>query len=250
MRIEIDIHCYYYQKRLCWMLSSILQQQGDIPDLVIDISHTENDGKPTTSDVCRFFSLKGLNIRETIVSDEEVPNRAIARNRQVARACQDRDSDWLLFSDSDMVYDSMFFCDLAEKIQGKENGSKLLSADRVSLKRHICLDYFEKDESSYPCEIKNVAHMVSSWKVFYVGGGEKAAGYFQLASLQMLTDICGNKYSNDNKDNFSKCITDRKFRHLFEGLEQIDTLPQYHINHNRERWHKNQGEVGCGREQR
>ena len=250
MQIEIDIHCYYYQIRLCWMLSSILQQQGDKPDIVINISHAENDGTPTTAEVCRFFASKGLNIRETIVSQEEVPNRAIARNMQVNRACREKDVDWLLFSDSDMVYDPMFFCDLAEKIRDRENSINVFGADRTSLKRPYCMDYFaNKDLNCYPCVIKNVAYSVSSWKVFYVGGGDKAAGYFQLASLQMLTGICNGKYSKENKDNFSKCITDRKFRNMFEGIEKIDVLPQYHINHDRERWHRNQS-IEEDREQR
>jgi len=79
--IEICIHCFRYQRRLTWMLSSLLQQQGDVPNLTVNISHTDDDGTPTTAEVCKFFRDKGLNIVETVVTKEEVSNRALARNR-------------------------------------------------------------------------------------------------------------------------------------------------------------------------
>jgi len=82
--IEICIHTFHYQRRLCWMLSSILQQEGNVPNIIVSISHTDNDGDPTTAEVCEFFRKQGLNIKEQIVSQDQVKNRAIGRNLQVA----------------------------------------------------------------------------------------------------------------------------------------------------------------------
>jgi len=249
MTIEIDIHCYYYQVRLCWMLSSILQQQGDCPDLVINISHAENDGKPTTRDVCGFFRDRGLNIIETIVLQEQVSNRAIARNIQVDRACLEKDVDWMFFTDCDMIYDPMFFADLRQNIRPFAEDLRVISADRTSLKRHYCNNYLTDNPMEYPCVIEKVAHKVSKWNVFYVGGGEKAAGYMQLASIFAIEKMCGSKYSVESKDNYSKCITDRRFRKVFEGINKIKTLPQYHLNHDRNRWHHGDEDL-AGKEQR
>ena len=95
MLLEIAIHCYNYQHRLCWMLSSLLQQKGDIPNIVVNVSFALNNGDPSTEEVCKFFKEKGLNIIETIVPEEKAHNRAVARNLQVAST----KSDFMLFAD-------------------------------------------------------------------------------------------------------------------------------------------------------
>lgn len=140
--IEICIHCFRYQKRLTWMLSSILQQKGDIPNIIVNISHTDDDGNPTTEQVCKFFSDKGLNIVETKVTREEVSNRALARNKQATATT----ADWILFADSDMVYSEYFFDDLQKRLKTIYKDIELvMGADRHSLNDQFCIKYFEED---------------------------------------------------------------------------------------------------------
>ena len=64
LTIEIAIQCYNFQQRLIWMLSSILQQIGDQPNLIISIAYLPNNGNPTTESIINFFKKQ----KEGIVS--------------------------------------------------------------------------------------------------------------------------------------------------------------------------------------
>jgi hypothetical protein len=227
--IEICIHTYMYQRRLCWMLSSILQQTGDVPNILINISHTENDGNPTTAEVCSFFRDKGLNIKETIVPKENIGNRSLARTKQL----EETQSDFILFADSDMVYATDFFGDLGKQLETNlANEPKCMGADRVSLDIPFCVEYFNKDESKYPMAIENVADIVDKWKIYYVRGRHKAAGYFQLANVKLLKDR-NVSYGMAKKDGLRRYGADRYFRVNMGGICPIETKKQYHLNHSR-----------------
>ena len=82
MDLEIAINCHNYQHRLCWMLSSILQQDGNIPNILVNISYTPNNGSPTTENVCAFFRDAGLDIKETVLDMDQIKNRSYARQVQ------------------------------------------------------------------------------------------------------------------------------------------------------------------------
>jgi len=211
------------------MLSSILQQEGDIPEITVSISHTDNDGTPTTKEVCDFFRGKGLNIEEIILTEEEVKNRAIARNKQV-KECK---SDWILFADSDMVYDKDFFADLKLQLSTNlKDEKRCMGADRISLDIPFCLEYFKNDTRIYPCVIENVADVVSKWPVKWIRGKGTAPGNFQLASIQAINEK-GGKYSWKQKDLWRRTKADRMFR-VIMGRIGINVKKQYHLNHDRD----------------
>lgn len=221
-----------YQRRLCWMLSSILQQKGDIPNIIINISHTEDDGNPTTSEVCDFFRKKGLNINEVLVYKEDVSNRSLARTRQL----EETTSDFILFVDSDMVYATDFFEDLGKQLETNlANEPKCMGADRVSLDIPFCTEYFndDKDKNQYPMVIENVADIVDKWKIYYVKGKNKAAGYFQLANVKLLKER-NISYGLAKKDGLRRYRADRYFRVNLGGICPIETKKQYHLNHSRD----------------
>jgi glycosyltransferase involved in cell wall biosynthesis len=228
--IEICIHCYNYQHRLCWMLSSLLQQKGDVPNLTINISHAPDNGNPTTEEVCDFFKKKGLNIVETIVTDKEVSNRAIARNRQVAQS----KADWILFADSDLVYDPYFFDDLQKQLKTNLRHVELvMGADRHSLNIPFCIKYFEEDKRKYPCIIKDVAKIPEKWPKMWISGRRVAAGYFQLASVEAIKEKAGGKYVRRARDHWRGTRGDRMFRCRMGGRKGINVKPMYHLNHDR-----------------
>lgn len=229
LTIEICIHCFNYQHRLCWMLSSLVQQEGDVPNIIVNISYCEGNGTPTTEKVIEFFRDKGLTIKETVLTEKQMSNRAIARNRQV----EESKAHWILFADSDMVYDPRFFEDLQKQLKGKlAQEKRVMGADRVSLNIPFCIKYFEEDTQKYPAEIPNVFQIVAKWPVKWVTGKKIAAGNFQLANLESIKRR-GNKYSHRKNDYWRGTRSDRQFRCRMGGRRPINVKPQYHLNHDR-----------------
>ena len=230
LSIEICIHTYRYQRRLTFMLSSLLQQKGDVPNLIINISHTDNDGDPTTKAVCDFFREKGLNIVETLVTPEEISNRALARNKQSTATT----ADWILFADSDMVYAEYFFDDLQKRLKTIYKDVQLvMGADRHSLDDQFCIKYFEEDKTIYPCVIEGVAKKCSDFKLKWITGSGTAAGNFQLISGKVLKEKCGGKVTDRPGDFWRRTKGDRALRIRAGGRQAIKTLNQWHLNHDR-----------------
>jgi len=230
MKIEICIHCHNYQHRLCWMLSSLVQQEGDVPEIVVNVSHENNNGDPSTEDVISFFQKEGLNVKSTLVESEMARNRSIARNEQLNLT----DADWIIFADADMVYSSRFFEALAKEVEtdGFKNEEKCIGADRVSLDIPFSVDFFNNDINEYPLLIENVGDVVSKWPVFRTGGKNVAAGYFQLANVKLLRDR-ELEYPLKGRDGFRTYKADRAFRCITGGRVGMDLPPQYHLNHDR-----------------
>jgi len=230
LTIEICIHCYHYQHRLCWMLSSILQQQGSLPNIIINISYAPDNGNPTTEEVCAFFKDKGLNIVSTEMTEEEASNRAIARNKQVAQT----KADWMLFADSDLVYDPCFFDDLQKQLKTNlRHQTKVMGADRHSLDIPFCIKYFEEDQRQYPCVIEDVIKVPAEWPKRSISGRRIAAGYFQLANVKSIMEKGEGKYTGREGDHWRATRSDRAFRCRMGGRVPIEVKPQFHLNHDR-----------------
>lgn len=228
--LEICIHTYRYQKRLCWMLSSILQQKGETPNIIVNVSYTANDGNPTTFEVCDFFKKQGLNIKETPIEADAIHNRSLARVKQM----NETDSDWILFADSDMVYEHFFFDDLRKQLEGDlANETKCIGGDRVSLDIKFCTDYFNQDEKKYPMVIDNVVEIVDKWPIYYVRGKDVAPGYFQLANVKSIRER-NIQYGCARKDGLRRYRADRYFRVNMGGICPIKVKKQYHLNHDRD----------------
>lgn len=239
--IEIAVTCTWFQRRLCWMMSSVLQQDGDVPRIVFSVSYPANNGNPTTEEVCRFFRGKGLTVKEQAYSDMQVIQyRGLARNRQVGEA----DCDWILFADCDMVYDRRFFADLGRQLEGPlRDETKILSARRVSLDKQFSKDFFNKvDQHTYPCMVCSPDDIVSKWPIFQMSANV-GAGYFQLVNTRRLREDHGGVYvdPSDNRDwgwidgkKMQKANSDKQFRHMMGGVTKIQTMPQYHLNHERD----------------
>ena len=220
------------------MLSSVLQQRGDIPKIVFNVAYPKNNGNPATENVCSFFTQHGLTIRETVYADEiAIQRRGLVRNAQIdGTKC-----DYMLFADSDMVYSPHFFEDLGQKLAGElGNETRCISTTRVSLGKEFCIDYFRnQDNHTYPCVIENVADIVSKWPVYRISRS-CGAGYFQLASVKSI-QANGGLYVEPSKcadipehERFHKTRSDKQFRRRIGGTKHIKTLPQYHLNHVRD----------------
>jgi len=232
MKLEICIHCYNYQKRLCWMLSSILQQIGNIPEIVVSISYSPDNGNPTTENIIKLFREKGLNIVDVVLTKEQASNRAIPRSLRMEKT----EADWILFADCDMVYESTFFEELKNKLETDDykNETKVIGADRHSLDEKFCIKYFEEDKREYPCIIENVSKIPIDFPLKWITGKDTCAGYFQLARVQSVRER-NQVYSGRKRDCWRRTKSDREFRVRCGGRVPLLNFSskQYHLNHDR-----------------
>tara|TARA_R110000824_G_scaffold12226_8_gene53689 strand:- start:5245 stop:5910 length:666 start_codon:yes stop_codon:yes gene_type:complete len=213
------------------MLSSILNQKGDIPDIVVSLSYVPGNGNPASEDVIDFFEDKGLNIIRVPLKEEDGKNRAIPRNIRAGET----DADWILFADSDMVYCPEFFADIKKQLETDKfkKETKVIGADRHSLDIEFSLKYFEEDNRVYPCDVSDGSVIASKWPKKWIRGKETAAGYFQLARVERIKER-GGIYSGRKRDVWRRTKSDRQFRCHLGGRVPMNVKPQYHLNHSRE----------------
>ena len=240
--IEIAITCTWFQHRLNWMLSSLLQQIGDVPDLVISIAHPPENGSPTTESICNFFKNEGLDIREIIIPMDEIQYRGLARNEQL-RQCT---CEWILFADTDMVYSPDFFADLGKQLEGHlKKETKCISSRRVSLDKDYCKNYFNSSDpwkNQYPVIVPAPSVICKNWPIFQISANV-GAGYFQLANVANIKENHKGIYVPDDSNpdwgwlegkKMQKAKSDRVFRRMLGGIKKIKTKCQYHLNHERD----------------
>lgn len=239
MNIEISVSCSFFQRRTCWMVSSLLQQVGDVPHITFNVAYPVNNGNPTTEQVCAFFKGKGLDIKETVYPNERaIQFRGLVRNRQLAEST----ADWELFSDSDMVYSPTFFATLKARLEGDlKDETRCISTSRISLGKDYCKDFFNLyDKTVYPAEIPEVSAIVSTWPVFQISRN-CGAGYFQLVNVAAVRRLHGGLYVDPKDcadkaefDDIHKTRSDSQFRSRVGGLKRIELPPQFHLNHERD----------------
>lgn len=237
--IEIAVSCTWFQRRLCWMMSSVLQQDGETPDLTFSVAYPAGNGNPTTESVCSFFRSKGLNVKEQVYPDEQaIQFRGLVRNRQLAEST----AEWILFSDSDMVYSPGFFENLGKQLEGSlKNETRCISASRISLDKEKSKSFFNsEDRTEYPSLIHDPSAIVERWPVFQISKN-CGAGYFQLVNVDAVRKMHGGLYVDPGKcadkaefDDIHKTRSDSQFRRMVGGLRRIELPPQYHLNHERD----------------
>ena len=237
--VTIAVSCTWFQKRLCWMLSSLLRQNdhGNKPEIVFDVAYPINNGNPTTEQVCSFFRNLGLEIIETPYDGMEIIQfRGLVRNRQITQ-CK---TEWILFADTDMVYDQDFFDDLGIQLSKElKDETKVISARRVSLDKEFCKNFFNiEDSMTYPYYVQDPSQICSKWPIYQISRNI-GAGYFQLANMKSVKNHGGiyvdPEHNSDwSWDRMQKASSDRQFRRRMGGIKRIKTKPQYHLNHERD----------------
>lgn len=240
MKIEIVVSCAWYQKRLNWMISSVINQKGDnVPELAFSVAYPPNNGTPTTEEVCKYFkkfNSDKFTLKELCLPMDLIKSRGLVRNMQLEKT----DADWIVFADTDMVYDTFFFDDLAKRLSGDlKDEEKCICASRISLDKEYSKNFFNNGEGSklsYPVLIENPSDKVSTWPVYRITSNI-GAGYFQVANVQMLRTKHKGLYvdpSKGKRDFWTGTKSDRRFRQMLGGICPITTKPQYHLNHERD----------------
>lgn len=249
--ITIAIQCEYFQKRLCCMLSSIYNQNGKNKNfhIVIDIAHSVNNGKPTTEEVIEYFRKLGMDIiSRSYENYDRYQYRGMVRSDQLA-GCN---TDYMLFSDCDMVYNPDLFQYLVDILCNDENYCNydgIMTCGRYSQPNDTIKksNYFVNSLiDNNPLYIENIWD-ISNNGLEKVARRNVGAGYWQLLNM----DLCSHKgyYVKDNRckdrgwsGKGQKARSDRQFRRRIGIQKKMSnwlTFNQIHLNHNRDNMFNN-----------
>ena len=243
MKIEIMIQCYNFQRRLCWMLSSILQQEhGEyFPDIAVNVAAVRGNGEPSVKQVHERLepSLKAYGIQMKVTYYAGINRyqyRGLTRNDQWEQS----DADWALFADTDMVYPPNFFNEAGRLLstEYKDNPHCLVS-QRFSTELAPTEQLVDDTGRwNYPCIIPGVWDRIS-----VLPGNLKTnsgAGYCQIANIPLLRKNFNGLYQNPDarvdwswEKKYQKAKSDMHFRRRL-GRERIPLPVQYHVQHRRD----------------
>lgn len=235
MEIQVAIQCHFFQKRLCWMLSSILQQEPLDGDRVsVSIAHVKGTGDPTVDEVADLFRFRGLDVSLRPYPDtRDFQYRGWTRNEQL-NACE---ADWILFADSDMVYPPDFFPKAFELLRKEPyvNSSKCLFSGRFS----TTLEETDRlvDGLAYPCLVDDAFQRTVDLPGKLMPN--IGAGYCHLVNVPLLKNSSEPYYCPPGKkidnswDRFAKAKSDQHFRRRV-GKLRIPLPVQYHLQHVRD----------------
>jgi hypothetical protein len=238
--IQVCIQTWGFNKRLCWMLSSILQQTKTNPvgpEVTVNLAYIRHTG---VEEVISFFQAQGLKIAKVVFNsyEEGFSYRGLVRNQQL-KACN---SDWVLFADSDMVYPPNFFYNVAGVLEGVYKDSpKCLFLQRYSNEEEASEALVNAEGIVYPCLIEKAYERASKLKLRACRN--VGAGYCQFANMKLLQDNHGGLYQPENLildgpvGTSLKNRSDRNFRITLgaEAMSLTDTPLQIHLQHPRQK---------------
>jgi hypothetical protein len=245
--ITIAIQCEHFQRRLCCMLSSIHNQNDKEKKfhIVTDIAHSINNGKPTTEESIDFFKKLGMDIiSRPYDSYDRYQYRGMTRSDQIA----DCKTDYMLFSDCDMVYHPNLFLYLTDVLVENEeysNYNGVMTCGRYSQPNHtieksniFVNNMFEEDKPKY---IENIWDL-SNKKLQKKSRRNVGAGYWQLINMELCDH--GGYYVSDRscrdrgwEGKGQKASSDRQFRKrigIKKAMPEWFSKNQIHLNHNRD----------------
>lgn len=232
MIIEVAVQTWKFNKRLCWMLSSIIQQV-DLPadcKIVVSLAFIKDTG---VEDVLAAFANTGLVYKTHVYPNfESFARRGFTRNKQATESF----ADWIMFADSDMVYPRDFFSKLIKELSGafKDNPGCLI-LPRYSNEIENTDPMINAE--TYPGVIADAAAKVAGIPLRMCRN--IGAGYCQIANIEQLVKNHGGLYMPgdlmiDGKP--SQTRSDKYFRKKLGVVYMPDTIPvQMHIQHLRGR---------------
>ncbi|MBD3284627.1 glycosyltransferase [Candidatus Uhrbacteria bacterium] len=236
MNLLIATMSYHFERRHCWQLSSLLQQKGDIPNLIIDIAYVKDEGNPKTTELIRFFRNEGLEIVETPHDKlKTFQYRGLLRNEQIAKS----DADWVLFNDADIVYPPNFLESLKTLLASDKykDMKKCVHGPKATTNLEKTNEYV--NSLMYPQIIKNVYDCTKQLNPR--SRRSTGAGYCQIYSLHKIKEFNGGYYVYPDRCRDKKwkknqqahpSKSDTQLRREW-GLEIADLPIQVHLQHER-----------------
>lgn len=233
MRLEISLQNFKFERRLCWLLSSVAQ--ADKPksmDIVVSISYIPGTGDPDCDSVVDLFTQRGLCFDNSVFQDDSVMRfRGNCRNIRL----KETKADWILFADADMIYPKTWFTELEKYITGSHASSRrCLFGARKTVP--LSSANMEVESRKYPCEIPDAYATLNKYRCKRQPA--RAAGNCQIANVEVVRQDHGGVYVAKNKDSDWNKRDVRTFSDIFfrgkMGQEQLALPLQIHLNHHRD----------------
>jgi len=249
--IEISVQMFEFQKRFWWMLSSLIQQKSwlgfSVPKINVKISAMSLKDRfaPLTQKMIKTFEgLIDISVKE--YTDPEIfGNRGLTRSYDI----QETKSDWLFFTDADMIFHPEFFSEIAaDYLEQWQGTGKIITSPRINVPAETA--YRLANDFNYDCSAPVPGAFKTCWDLkgdYSCKGRAPGAGYFQLIEVKYLKDnkitYCDRKRDrNLFHQNGNKFISDKVFRRKLNGtivmkkpkdeLGSRDILkPLLHLNH-------------------
>ena len=233
--VEMILYCHNFQRRMAWMLSSICQQKGIVPELIINIASMPNNGNPTTEDLVDFYKDK-LQIKHIIFDESE---RDIFAYQQLVRERQIHSSkaDWIYQPDSDHILTTNFFNYFSESLEIHRNCNCCIGSGG-----RWVTDVEETNKI-----------MTEKWSDLYIDNAYDKAIQIKMLDIkkqrvgshiayrrQVFIDKGKNRYTHLMHDNnlFKKGMgshSDKVFRKNIGGLIGVHWPKYVHLNHVRDK---------------
>lgn len=252
MKFAIALVCHNFQQRLCWMLSSIVQQSCFPFDIVVDIACRRHNGVPSTESVANRFKQVGLKVRLTYVDDIDIfAKRGLVRNLQIKNAIAD-ERNYIWFADADHVYHPETFLQLTQwlNVNGEDNHACIFSRYKahteVKATNRLMFDYSDKD-LYVPSAFLNA---ISLPTIQHTDKNRLAPGNMQIVSIKDIINLSNGVYVDPDRcrDNHlfekgQRAYSDIYFRQQIGKSIPIKLPLQIHLNHARDKEAKKHLEV-------
>ncbi len=247
MTIEILIFCHHFQRRICWVLSSLLQQEKHSLEIIVNISGLEKDnGTPSNRDVAAFFREKGLDVRLTeYETKEQIAKPSLLKNDQI----QNSSADWIQCHSADHVFSPGYFHSVEENIKQFPNeirvmgsGNKTHTHDRATdrmLEGQFEDARTEAGEEDVPVYVVGAFSEALRIQDIDEKVGRGAGGHFffrreacmvQTGGFYATVEECKDRHLFDV---YMNTRSDPGFRSRMGGINKIRLAPLRHLNHER-----------------
>lgn len=254
MLIYFAVECHNYELRFVWQMSSILQQRGKLPHLLIDCAVLEGDENPLrfpADCLPHHFFDSNLCLMYHPTDRETFARRALTRTEQIARA-REAKADWIFFADCDHIYEPRFFCKLRRYLAG--TGKDVTNCIHSKWQVHT-----QVAPTDAACEeLREKPIMAHAWhramKLPYIPKVNRpvAAGNMQVCKLDAIYEKTGGVYvpANKTKDGHlfnqgQHARSDIQFRGRMGGTTSIDLPAMIHLQHRRDK--EEGGHLTCQR---
>lgn len=179
--ITIAVQCHKFQRRFCWMLSSLAQQIAS-GLVAVDVACLVNNGEPSTEQVAAAFRGKVPVVVRLCFDFDKFQRRGLIRTDQL----RDCFTPWIMFGDCDMVYSPDYFQKLLEHLNTEHrNACYMLSTGRMSTFEVETNSLIDSSEAVASQEVQDAFNRINALpKNTRLPRINVGAGYSQIINVQ------------------------------------------------------------------